>query len=199
MTMTEHLEIEQKFDVGEGFERPDFGLISGVTAATPVTYHLVAVYYDTPDGRLAAAKATLRHREGGTDEGWHLKLPVSAGTRREIHAPLSDELPRSLAGRVAEVTGGAPVAPIASLHTERVVVTLTSRGNVVAEVADDTVTGQRLSASGTDAGEPMRWREIEVEVPEPSPAVQEAAAKLLASAGARPSDRASKLARVLAG
>jgi hypothetical protein len=45
----------------------------------------------------------------------------------------------------------------------------------------------------------MRWREIEVEVPERSPDLQQAAARLLLAAGARPAGKASKLARLLDG
>lgn len=193
--MAEHLEIEQKFDVDEDFTRPDFGTLPGVTASSPVTHHLSAAYYDTPDQRLAAAKITLRRRTGGGDEGWHMKLPVSEGTRRELHEPLSDGLPEPLAARAAEVTGGAPVAPIATLDTERVVVTLHAHGAVVAEIADDRVTGRRLAGDFA----PVRWREIEVEVSEPCPEVQAAAAKLLTGAGARPSRSSSKLGRVLGG
>jgi inorganic triphosphatase YgiF len=191
--MAEYLEIERKFDVDTDFERPDFGAVPGVTAADPVTYHLSATYYDTPDQRLASARITLRRRTGGTDEGWHMKLPVSADARRELREPLSDALPAPLAARVAEVTGGAPVAPIATLHTERTVVTLRANGAVVAEIADDVVTAQRLSGSR----EPLRWREIEVEVPQPCPPVQEATAKLLMEAGARPARSSSKLGRLL--
>jgi inorganic triphosphatase YgiF len=195
--MPEYLEIEQKFEVDEGFERPDFGAVSGgVTAAAPVTLHLAAIYYDTPDARLAAAKITLRRRTGGADEGWHMKLPVSARERRELREPLSDELPATLAARVAEVTGGAPVAPIASLDTERIIVTLRENGAVVAEIADDVVTARRLGGTGAGRGT-LRWREIEVEVPRPYPALQEAAATLLRNAGAKPARSASKLARVL--
>ena len=86
--MTEHLEIEQKFDVDTGFERPSFDGLDGVSAAEPVLHQLSATYFDTADGRLAASKITLRRRTGGTDEGWHLKLPAGAGARREVHAPL---------------------------------------------------------------------------------------------------------------
>jgi inorganic triphosphatase YgiF len=195
--MGDHLEIEQKFEVDDGFERPDFGSIPGVSAAAPVTYHLAAVYYDTPDTRLAGAKITLRRRTGGTDEGWHLKLPVSVDERRELHAPLSapGEIPERFAARVAEVAGDAHVAPIATLDTERTVVTLTAHASVVAEIADDVVTARRL----TGAGQVMRWREIEVEVPERSPDLQQAAARLLLAAGARPAGKASKLARLLDG
>jgi inorganic triphosphatase YgiF len=195
--MSEFLEIEQKFDVDAGFERPSFAGLAGVSAAEPVLHHLSATYFDTADGRLAASKITLRRRTGGTDAGWHLKLPAQAGARREVHAPLGTserEVPEVLAARVAEVTGGAPLAPIAALNTERTVVTLSgSDGHVVAEVADDTVTAQRLPATG----EPLRWREIEVEVPAADPALQRSAAEVLFKAGARPAGHGSKLARVL--
>jgi inorganic triphosphatase YgiF len=195
--MGDHLEIEQKFDVDDDFERPDFATIPGVTAAAPVTHHLAAVYYDTPDMRLAAAKITLRRRTGGTDEGWHLKLPAGTDERRELHAPLSaaGEVPGRLAAQVAEVTDGAPLGPIAALDTERTIVTLSAHDSPVAEVADDMVTARRL----TGPGKTMRWREIEVEVPERSPELQEAVARLLLAAGARPAEKASKLARLLDG
>jgi inorganic triphosphatase YgiF len=201
-TMTDHVEIEQKFDVGADFERPDFGVLPGVTAAAPVVHRLAATYFDTADERLAANKITLRRRTGGTDEGWHLKLPAADGNRQELHEPLgdsADEVPWRLASRVAEVTGGRPLAPIAQLDTERTVVTLTrDDGRTVAEVADDMVTARRLNGtSGAAAGQPLRWREVEVEVPEPEPELQQAAADLLQAAGARPSGQASKLGRLL--
>jgi CYTH domain len=210
--MTEHLEIEQKFDVDTGFERPSFGGLSGVTAAEPVLHHLSATYFDTHDKRLAASKITLRRRTGGTDEGWHLKLPASAGARREIHAPLGAAelgVPPELAERVAEVTGGLPLAPIARLDTERTVVALAGDdGRLRAEVADDAVTGRRLpeGAAQEGAGQespaqadpaPLRWREVEVEVMAADPALQRAAAGVLLNAGARPAGHGSKLARVL--
>jgi CYTH domain-containing protein len=205
--MSEHLEIEQKFDVDAEFERPSFAALAGVTAAAPELHHLSATYFDTADGRLAASKITLRRRTGGADEGWHLKLPAGAGARREVHAPLGTaerEVPWELAARVAEVTGGQPLAPIAILETERTVVTLHSAdGRVVAEIADDRVTARRLphdggAAGGGDAGgQALRWREVEVEVPVADPALQQAAADTLLAAGARPAGHGSKLARLL--
>jgi inorganic triphosphatase YgiF len=196
--MSEQLEIEQKFDVDTGFERPSFSGLPGVTAAAPVVHHLSATYFDTADQQLAASKITLRRRTGGTDEGWHLKLPEGSGARREVHAPLgsADDVPDDLVARVAEVTGSAELAPIAQLDTERTVVTLTGTGGrVLAEVADDVVTARRLPASG----EPLQWREVEVEVTEEDPDFQRAAAEILFAAGARPAGHASKLARVLEG
>ena len=205
--MSEFLEIEQKFDVDAGFERPSFAGLAGVSEAAPVLHHLSAVYFDTADGRLAASKITLRRRTGGTDEGWHLKLPAGAGARREVHAPLGTaerQVPEVLATRVADVTGGQPLSPIATLDTERTVVTLHGDdGRVVAEVADDLVTGRRLPATGEPGqadrspARELRWREIEVEVPTADPALQRAAADVLLAAGARPAGHGSKLARVL--
>jgi inorganic triphosphatase YgiF len=195
--MSEHLEIEQKFDVDSGFSRPDFDGLAGVTADAPVLYHLSATYFDTDDERLSASKITLRRRTGGHDEGWHLKLPADAGARREVHAPLGSaerQVPDELAARVAEVAAGQSLAPIARLDTERTVVNLRDGdGMVLAEVADDAVTARRLP----ERGEPLRWREIEVEVPEAAPELQRAAAELLFGAGARPAGHGSKLARLL--
>ena len=211
--MADHLEIEQKFDADPDLERPDFAAVTaGVAAAAPVLHHLSATYFDTADGRLQAAKITLRRRTGGTDAGWHLKLPAAGGSadpggisaRREGHEPLecagtdgagAPVVPVRLASRVAEVTGGLPLAPIATLVTERTVVTLTSAdGTVLAEIADDQVTARRLPET---AVEPLRWREIEVEVPAAVPELQQAVADRLLAAGARPAGHGSKLARLL--
>ena len=211
--MADHLEIEQKFDADPDFERPDLTAVTtGVAAAAPVLHHLSATYFDTADGRLQAAKITLRRRTGGTDAGWHLKLPAGApadgpagvSARREVHEPLESAgtdgadpraVPERLASRVAEVTGGHPLAPIATLVTERTVVTLSSAdGTLLAEIADDQVTARRLPET---AAEPLRWREIEVEVPAAVPQLQQAVADRLLAAGARPAGHGSKLARLL--
>ena len=204
--MADHLEIERKFDVDSGFRRPDFaGVVPGVSAAAAVVYHLSATYFDTVDGRLAASKITLRRRTGGADEGWHLKLPGGLpsaegySSRQEVQLPLDAggelDVPAAQAARVAEVTGGLPLGPIATLDTERTVVTLTGvDGAQLAEIADDQVTARRLPE--TAAG-PLRWREIEVEVPAADPRLQQALADRLLAAGARPAGHGSKLARLL--
>lgn len=86
---TELTEIEQKFDVPAGFVLPSL-TGPGVAGETPPdVLHLSATYFDTAGLRLITAKITLRRRTGGTDAGWHIKLPVSADTRRELHFPLS--------------------------------------------------------------------------------------------------------------
>ena len=100
--MADHLEIEQKFDADPDLERPDFAAVTaGVAAAAPVLHHLSATYFDTADGRLQAAKITLRRRTGGTDAGWHLKLPAggpsagdAAGPGGRLHSPRGARAPR---------------------------------------------------------------------------------------------------------
>jgi len=68
-------------------------------------------------------------------------------------------------------------------------------GDALAEVADDRVTAIRFGQTG---GEPMTWREIEVEAKSPdSTELLETIGKALREAGARPSASGSKLARVL--
>ena len=55
------IEIERKFAVGADFAVPDLSGVPGVASVTgPRTYHLTAVYWDTPGFRLAAAHITLR-------------------------------------------------------------------------------------------------------------------------------------------
>ena len=195
------IETERKYDAAAGFALPDLAGLGGVAAVTgPQTYRLRAIYFDTADFRLLAAKVTLRRRTGGTDAGWHLKLPAGGDSRREVHAPLgrgASRVPGRLAELVAGWTGGQPLRPIARLATTRRVRRLARRdGEVLAEVADDLVTARRLG-DGAANGQPLRWREIEVEVPDESPALQQAAADLLRAAGARPAGHGSKLARLL--
>ena len=199
--LTEHLEIESKFDVGIDFVIPDLGGVadgSGVTE--PEVRLLAAHYFDTADLRLIAAKVTLRRRTGGPDAGWHLKLSAGAGSRREMQAPLGDEaagVPPQLASLVAELIGDEPLRVVAVLETQRTVRNLTGAGGeTLAEVADDLVTG-RLPGPGDDPGEPVTWREVEVELVSGGPEILAAARDRLVAAGARPSPSPSKLARLL--
>lgn len=199
--LTEHLETELKLDVDPGFVVPDLdGLASGQTVSEPEVRQLVANYFDTSDLRLAAVPATLRRRTGGPDEGWHLKLPVGAGTRRELQAPLGDDpttVPPQLASLVATWTEGHPLQVVAVLETRRTVRNLIGAdGTVLAEVADDLVTG-RLPGLGDTPAEPVTWREIEVELVSGGPETLAAARTRLTAAGARLSSSASKLGRLL--
>jgi len=194
-----HLETEQKYEADPGFTLPDLGAAAAVAGTQ--RYLLHATYFDTDDLALNSRGVTLRRRTGGADAGWHLKLPVRTGTRQEVHAPLdegTDEVPAELAAQVAQITAGRRLRPIATLDTERTMVTLAGpAGAVLAEVADDRVTATRLDRPGR---QPTRWREIEVEAGSQDPAALSAAEQagmLLRRAGARPSSEGSKLARLL--
>ena len=196
------IETERKYDVGADFVLPDLGGPSTGEMSLPEMQDLTATYFDTAGLRLAEAHITLRRRTGGTDAGWHIKLPVSADTRRELHFPLGEPtatVPGEVAGEVARWTGGEQLAPVALLRTERTVRRLVGpAGDVLAEVADDRVTGSR-----PDPVDPARWqqadawREVEVELVCGTRDVLDAATARLTEAGARPSPSASKLARVL--
>src|SRR3954454_1990758 len=84
------LEIEDKFDVPADYALPDLSGIPGCAEVSRTLSHqLVAIYFDTPDLRLAARGVTLRRRRGGDDAGWHLKLPKAKGARQEIQLPLT--------------------------------------------------------------------------------------------------------------
>jgi hypothetical protein len=210
------IETERKYDAEAGFALPDLAGMDGVAAVTrPQTYRLRAVYFDTGDFRLATAKITLRRRTGGTDAGWHLKLPAGVDSRREVHAPLgrgASSVPARLAELVAGPVGGQPLRPIALLATTRRLRRLAGRdAEVLAEVADDLVIGSlpAPAAAGSGAAGPggpgmpewrevSRWREIEIELVTGPRALLDSAGDRLCRAGAAPSAEASKLSRLLA-
>jgi CHAD domain-containing protein len=196
-----HLEVETKYDVDDGFLVPELTGLAGVTSVDPPVEHaLEAVYFDTADLRLLRARVTVRRRTGGPDAGWHLKLP--AGTaRRELHAPLgraTKKAPPALLEPVAGVLRGAVPSPVATLRTRRVVTLLRGPGGeVLAEVADDSVTA---TLPPTAAGQPIEvhgWREVEVELGVGDATLGAAVGERLIGAGARPSTAASKIGRAL--
>ena len=199
----EHVEIERKFDVEETFALPDLSGVPGVASvADPVEHTLEAAYHDTADLRLARAKVTLRRRTGGTDAGWHVKLPASAGARRELHSPLgraTRTVPKAVLEPLLGIVRRAPVLPVATLATRRLVTDLRAEdGRVLAEIADDHVTGTALPAVPGEAAVVSTWREVEVELVEGDEDLLTALGNALTAAGARPSASASKLSRVLA-
>ncbi|MEX5720580.1 CYTH and CHAD domain-containing protein [Geodermatophilus maliterrae] len=199
------LEVERKFEAGPDAVLPDLSTVDGVaTVGDVVPHELDATYYDTPDLRLARARITLRRRTGGTDAGWHLKLPTAvAGSRREVHAPIGPRrtvVPRAVTEPVTGVLRGARPGPVAVLQTTRLVTPLLGDdGRVLAEVASDTVTGTVLAAEADAPSTVTTWREIEVELVDGDEALLDAVTQALTAAGIEPSDLPSKLTRVLAG
>ncbi|MEV5592497.1 CYTH and CHAD domain-containing protein [Streptomyces sp. NPDC052496] len=217
-------EIERKYEADDSTELPDLTGVAGVEAiADQGTVVLSATYYDTPDQRLAADGITLRRRTGGSDAGWHLKLPVAPGVRDEVRMPPADRLPPKLAALVRSRVRGTRLAPVAHLRTRRTLRVLEdARGEPLAEVAVDEVVAHRVDGTeredgalgqGQDQGQGQnqgmassgrvavgaRWREIEVElVGEGTPVLLDAVEEVLLTSGVRPAASASKLARALA-
>ncbi|KAB1986122.1 CYTH and CHAD domain-containing protein [Streptomyces triticiradicis] len=192
-------EIERKYEgpaAEGGAEMPDLSGVPGVAGIVDKgVAELDATYYDTPDQRLAAASLTLRRRTGGDDAGWHLKLPVSEGVRDEIRAPLSDTVPRALAGLVRSRVRDAELVPLVRLRSARDVRHLVDdSGALLAEVSLDRVRADRIGAGeGTAA-----WTEIEVELADDGdPAFLDKVEKKLRKAGLRRSAASSKLAKAL--
>ncbi|MEU7831564.1 CYTH and CHAD domain-containing protein [Nonomuraea sp. NPDC049129] len=193
------IEIEDKFDVPSDYAIPDLSKLAEI--AGPKSYQLVALYYDTPDLRLATRGITLRRRRGGDDAGWHLKLPKAKGVRQEITHPLTRStkvVPAELAELVRAYTRGAELQVVAELDTRRTVTLLHDGPTGLVEIADDRVKGTVFDAEES-AGGPrvVRWREVEAELLEGDQALLAKVGKRLRKAGATPSESASKLARLL--
>jgi CHAD domain-containing protein len=200
---TEHLESERKFEADDSFTLPSLAVDGVAAVGAPEEQELEATYFDTPDLRLLRSRVTLRRRTGGADAGWHVKLPTSAGARRELHQPLGRAgrtVPKAVVAPVLGLLGTASPGPVAILHTRRVVHRLLDgEERVLAEVADDSVVGTALAG---DVGEPATvtsWREVEVELVGGDEALLEAVTERLVAAGARVSAVPSKVGRVLDG
>jgi CHAD domain-containing protein len=217
---TEVRETEQKYEVEPGVALPSLADLPQVaTVSEPEQETLTAEYYDTDDLRLLKAGITLRRRQGGSDEGWHLKLPDSAkrtagrtagaSRRREIRLTLErgdrdlvdrrqnsrgDPVPAELARLVRAHARDASLRPVARIETRRRRTTLRdAAGMSLAEIAEDEVAAQTLGATTTLS----RWNEIEVELTGGRPRLLRAAARRLRRSGLRPAGRA-KLERALA-
>jgi CHAD domain-containing protein len=196
-----HTEIERKFAVTDATVSPSFaGLASVARVERLPVQDLKAVYFDTPDRDLADHRITLRRRTGGTDAGWHLKLPSGPDARTEVHAPLGeadhDTVPDELRDVVLAIVRRQTLAPIAQIATTRTVdVLFDASGAAIAEFCDDVVT----ASAGTD-GEPQIWREWELELAEDAdvaPDLLDRLSNRLFDAGAEPAGHGSKLARVI--
>jgi CHAD domain-containing protein len=198
MAVTVYDEVERKYDVAESALLPSLAGVGEVaTVAQAVTADLEAVYYDTEDLALARHGVTLRRRTGGHDDGWHVKLPEKADTKKELRMPLgdaSDTVPADLLGPVRSIVRDHPLVPVARVLNHRLTYRLLdAESRVLGEVCDDTVTGERL------VGQPQsrHWREWEVELAEDSPLALDTVEAPLVAAGATPADVRSKLVRAL--
>jgi len=190
-------ETETKYDAPAGADLPSLDDLPQVAGTSgPEEEQLEAEYYDTGDLQLIRAGITLRRRRGGDDAGWHLKLPLGAGTRREIQLPLgrTRQVPSELAELVRVHTRGEPLKPVARMTTSRRrLVLLDQAGESLAEVAMDDVSAQTMGDSTTVS----RWHELEVELTGGDRGLLKAADELLRRDGLRPAGRSAKLDRAL--
>ncbi|GAA2441609.1 CYTH and CHAD domain-containing protein [Actinomadura vinacea] len=197
--MAAHVEVERKYEADSGFSLPDLRDVPGLSnAAEPRHHTLIAHYYDTHDLRLARQGITLRRRTGDTDDGWHLKLPKPKGGREEIQRPAGapgDPPPAELADLVLAYTRGGPLVAVAEVRTDRTERALLGQdGIVLAELADDNVTGIRLVPSPDGA---TTWRELEVELVDGAEDVLNSVGDHLIGFGAHASEAPNKLSIVL--
>ncbi len=170
----------------------DFGV--DMTVEPAGTKHQHAVYYDSPDYRLARAGASLRHRD---DDGWTVKLPGSADValvRTELHVDgEAGDPPAAALDLVTALVRRAPLELAAHIDTVRHRFVLRGAdGEPVAELTDDDVT------VNADGRAPRRFREVEVEfVESASPEVVASIATRLEDTGAGAPQHLSKIARAL--
>jgi len=196
--MKTHLEIEAKYDVADGHPLPDLVGAGGVDAmVAQAELVLTATYFDTADLSLAAAGATLRRRTGGTDDGWHLKLPLADGERLEVHRGLGrgQSPPTALVALVRGLVRSNRPEAVATLVTRRTVHHLLDpAGLVLAELADDSVTAERHDVHD---GQSLVWRELEIELVDGDRAILAELDVAVRAGGAIPAAGASKVGRVL--
>ena len=200
-------EIERKYDVGSEVVFPDLSAVGGVRSVGQAQeFRLEAVYFDTPGLDLARRGLTLRRRSGGTDEGWHLKLPRSGDSRTEVHEPLGDagdSVPAALRARVRALVRDRPLVPVAEVSTVRREYALQDgEGAVLARVCDDEVQAAPLAAvqeaaESADREAVQSWREWELELGGGSEDLLDLVEEQLLAAGASPAASASKLSRTL--
>lgn len=192
------IEIERKYDVDEDMELPDLvGLPDAAQVDHRTMLTLSATYYDTEELDLIRAGITLRRRTGGDDAGWHLKLPVGTD-RHELQLPPESseagpppELTEILRGLVRD----RPLVRVAVIDTRRASTLLRAAdGRLLAEVCDDRVTAQRFAAGPSVD---QSWREWEVEFNGERDGLGDELERRLLAAGALPSVRRAKLARIL--
>lgn len=201
------VEVESKYDVDTDTPLPDWSGVPGVERVGDAEPRdLDARYVDTADAALARVGVAVRRRQGGPDEGWHVKAPAPGG-RSETRWPLGEiadpeadpVVPDEIRDAVAAWARG-PFLPLARVRNHRTAYALLdAEGGLVAEFVDD-----RVRARDERRGAESEWREWEVELGPAGPSDAAGRAELFAAvdaavfaAGGRPAASGSKLARAL--
>jgi CHAD domain-containing protein/adenylate cyclase class IV len=182
----ETLERELKLDPRDGFRLP------ALTGRELDARVFTSTYYDTPPRSLARAGITLRRRLENGVSLWQLKLPRDGGrTEVEVHGGPAGA-PAPIARLVRAHLRHGELEPVATLRTRRSGVRVTDGER---EVADVTVDAVEILDDGRSAG---GFAEVEVELADRGETADLARlSKVLRRAGAKRSDGAPKLMRVL--
>lgn len=207
---TTHREVERKLRVPDSFPLPDLVALaqSALPSAEPYradwspAFDMEATYFDTEQLSLIRWGVTLRRRTGGSDAGWHCKLPVGMGEdlgRDEVRMPLSastQAVPPELGDIVAPLARGLRLAEVATVRNTRTPVVIARGEHPLVELVLDQVTVLAGNAA-VDA-----YREIEIEAIDASDdaalTLMNALADALIAKGASPSS-VSKAAAALGG
>ncbi len=192
------LEREIKLDAPPSFRLEHVsGLGGGYRLSKIETATFDSRYYDTADFRLTRAGCSLRYRTG---RGWTLKLPHLSEQGEMARMELaSDAGPRTLPPALVDLTTAfvrtRRLRPVATLRTIRRTLNVRGAGGTeLAEIAEDDVTLLSREA------EPIKFREIEVELREQAPpALLVDLARRLQAVGAGGFIRESKIQRALGG
>lgn len=195
--MTEEFrETEFKFRVNPEFDLPDLTTLDfRIDPQPPLT--LDADYYDTERTTLLRWGITLRRRSGGSDDGWHAKVPILGAdvtTRDEIRvSALGGSVPTELVQILAPLLRGQDVVHRAHVTTQRRPYLISSSADeALVQLVDD-----HVDVSGP--GIQSHFRELELELVADSPAAHHAVTRigaLLRELGASPSS-VSKAASAL--
>lgn len=192
---TSHLEIERKFSLLDDQMPPDPADWPAVSVVSGERrFHLVATYFDTGEMSLARHGVTVRRRLGGTDAGWHLKLPRGQDAREEVWLPLDAAagdavVPEAFRDRLAQLLGGHEVHPVCRLDTRRTEWDLSGGGVHLATTCDDYVTAHIL----LDATPDRSWHEMEVELVHGGVAFLDGVTAHLEASGVHQASMSSKL------
>lgn len=202
----EHREIEFKFRIptDTSFDLPTVLHATSSTIQRDDHRSMDATYYDTSALTLIRWGITLRQRQGGGDDGWHMKVPVMAGAdgrpagRDELHIDTNARLiPTELVSIAAPLLRRQELVPVARVQTERSPYRVTdAHGKDLLEVVDDHVQVSRLDDRESEV---ITFHEVEVELLTQSKAAwreAEAITKALRQAGAQP-NTLSKAAQAL--
>lgn len=169
---TEHREVEFKFRIPANVEIDVDSLLQRFHARIDreTARSMSATYFDTPSLSLLRWGVTLRHRSGGGDDGWHMKVPAEPSgdstARDEIRVDKPPGfVPSELVSIAAPLVRRQELAPVAQVNTQRMPYVLhDDHGNALIEVVDD-----RVHVSAPGAASSSTFREVEVELLNDSP------------------------------